>query len=251
MTGLLTHVDGHVHILELNRPNRLNALSVELVDALHLALDVAQRDHARVLVIAARGRSFSAGFDLRQDLASGAEIVQISRMQDLTIRLREIPVPSVCAVHGDVVGGGLELAMACDFVVATPDARLSFPDVRAGFAVGGGATYLLPRMIGLARARMILLTGGQLSGVEAVDAGMIAKTAEFGDLRAEVMALAAQLAALDPDALLRVRSGIDAGLHGTLTQALDRELADMTATLHTTGASATRNFRDHGTYSPT
>lgn len=249
MTDLLTQVQGQVHVLDLNRPHRLNALSTELIDALHQALDDAERAHARALVVAARGRSFSGGFDLRQQLTPDQEIAQIARMQDLTTRLREIPVPSVCAVHGNVVGGGLELALGCDFIIATPDARLSFPDVRAGFAVGGGATYLLPRMIGLARTRLILLTGGELSGAEAVAAGLIAKAADPEDLRAEALALADQLAELDPNALLRIRSGIDAGLQSTLAENLMRELDDMTVTLHAAaGSTSTQNFRDHGTY---
>lgn len=250
MTELLTQEKGHVRVLELNRPHRLNALSAELVDALHQALDSAERDHARALVIAARGRSFSGGFDLRQELAPEQAIAQLSRMQDLTTRLREIPVPSVCAVHGNVVGGGLELGLACDFLIATPDAQLSFPDIRAGFAVGGGATYLLPRMIGLARTRLILLTGGELSGTEALAAGVIAKTAEADELHTEAFALAEHLAELDPDALLRIRAAIDVGLTSSLADILKVELDDMTVTLHAAaGAAATQNFRDHGSYS--
>lgn len=249
MSVLATERIGDVRVLELDRPERLNALSTPLVEALHAAFDDAEREQPRALVLAGRGRSFSAGFDLRQDIGPEAELAQLARMQELTTRLRSMPIPSLCAVHGNVVGGGLELALACDLVLSTPDATLSFPDVRAGFAVGGGATYLLPRLIGLARTRLILLTGGHLSGSEALAAGLVAALAEPDDLRTEVLSHAENLAALSADALLRIRRGIDAGITGTLDDALRRELDDMAATLHSgAGARSLQNFRKHGAY---
>ena len=127
---------------------RLNALDTPTVDALHAALSAT--GDAKALLIAGQGRAFSAGFDLKQgEIDAGA---QITKMQDLTRVLRRLPIPSVAVLHGHAVGGGLELALACDLVVAAPEAKLIFPDVGHNFAVGGGATYLLPRLIGLARS---------------------------------------------------------------------------------------------------
>jgi len=249
MTALTTERVGGALVLELSRPDRLNALDTPLVEAIHDALDHAQREQPDVLVLLGRGSSFCAGFDLRQELEADAEIAQLGRMQDLTTRLRSIPIPSVCGVHGNVVGGGLELALACDLVISTPDARLCFPDVRAAFAVGGGATYLLPRLIGVARARLLLLTGRPLTGVDAFSMGLVAAVADSGDLRRTVLDLAAELTSFSADALQRIRSGIDAGLAGALDGALRRELDDMTATLHSAaGASSVQSFRVHGSY---
>ncbi len=220
------HPDDVVELI-LDRPERLNALSRATVEGLHEALEGAAREGARAVVLRGAGRAFCGGFDLRQEGTERQHNEQIARMQQLTTVLRDAPFPSVCALHGHAVGGGLELALACDVIVAASDASLMFPDVRAGFAVGGGATYLLPLMMGLPRTRLLLLLGEPISGRLAYEAGMVAVVAENADAaHAEALATAGRLAAIPHGALLTVRHAIERGLNSSLTAALDAELAD-------------------------
>jgi enoyl-CoA hydratase/carnithine racemase len=157
-------------------------------------------------------------------------------MQDLTRGLRGLSIPSVAVLHGHAVGGGLELALACDLVVAAPEAKLIFPDVHHNFAVGGGATYLLPRLIGLARTRRLLLLGEPMSGADAYAAGLVAALAD--DALAEGRALADKLAATPPGGLRMIRDAIDAGLNGTLDAALDQERDDCIASYYSAAGQA-------------
>jgi 2-(1,2-epoxy-1,2-dihydrophenyl)acetyl-CoA isomerase len=179
-------------------------------------------------LIAGQGRAFCAGFDLKQgDVDAGA---QIAAMQELTRVLRRSKLPSVAVLHGHAVGGGLELALACDLVVAAPEAKLIFPDVGHSFAVGGGATYLLPRMIGLARTRRLLFLGEPMTGAEAYETGLVAGLAD--DALAEGRALADKLAATPPGGLTMIRGAIEAGLESTLDAALDQERDDCIASFY-------------------
>ncbi|MCK5890326.1 enoyl-CoA hydratase/isomerase family protein [Aeromicrobium sp.] len=240
---------GGVEVLDLDRPHRLNALDVDTVENLHARLEDAERSGARAVLLRGRGRAFCSGFDLKQELSRSAEEGQLARLQALTARLRQMDVPSVCAVQGVAVGAGAELALACDIVVVATDARLSFPDVRAGFAAGGGVTSVLPRLIGVARARMLLLTGGEVSGAQAHAIGMVAASCAEMDLEDEATTISRRLADLAPEAVARVRASIDAGSFGQLDDALARELDDMLATKYApAGAATVRNFRAHGTY---
>ena len=214
---------GDVLELWFDRPERLNALDTPTVDALHAALN--DTGDAKALLIAGQGRAFSAGFDLKQGDVDAA--AQITKMQALTRVLRGLPIPSVAVLHGHAVGGGLELALACDLVVAAPEAKLRFPDVGHNFAVGGGATYLLPRLIGLARTRRLLLLGEPMSGADAYAIGLVAALGD--DALAEGRALAHTLAATPPGGLKMIREAIEAGLSGTLDAALDQERDDCIA----------------------
>ena len=228
-----THVssDGRVHRATLNRPERLNALDASTVDELHDSIALAAREGARAWLLHGAGRSFCAGFDLRQSLTPRESAVQISRMQQLTSALRAAPFVSIAAVHGNVVGGGFELALACDVIVAASDAELMFPDVNNAFAVGGGATYLLPRLVGLARAPHLLLTGDPVSGAAAHDAGMVAVLSDDAEsVLADGLAMAERLAASPHQAVTTIRRAIDRGLSSSLDASLDAELADQLMT---------------------
>ena len=200
--GLLVELrDGALH-LELDRPDARNAIDDTMMAGLVDALDRAGRDeHVRVVVLSGRGEHFCAGADI---VARNTESSVRPRVGSIQRRLpsqahRLIPlvvgvqVPVVCRVQGWAAGIGLHLAAGADFTVAADDARLWEPFAARGFTPDSGGTWLLPRLVGLARARELLLLGRELDGAEAADWGLVHRAVPPGDLDAEVDALVARI----------------------------------------------------------
>jgi enoyl-CoA hydratase/carnithine racemase len=187
--------------LVLNRPAKLNAISVELREALGLAIDAAIADDAvRVIVIAGAGRAFCAGYDLSEaappDAWSWREI--LARDVEATMAIWRCPKPVIAQVHGYALAGGLELAMACDLVVATEDAQLGEPEIRFGSAP---VTLLMPYLIGQKATRELLMTGDLIDGREAHRIGLVNRVVPGDRLAAEVDALADRLARVPGDVM--------------------------------------------------
>jgi enoyl-CoA hydratase len=216
---ILTRIDGPIARLILNRPDRLNALDEPLADAFVAAVE-ALRDHpeVRVLVISGAGRSFCSGGDLsmldgftRLTLEQGAE--RMHSFYSRYLKLRDVPVPVIAAVHGSAMGAGACLALACDLRVARADARIGFNFLKLGLHPGLGATELLPHVVGEARATELLMTGRSLTGLEAEAIGLVHRSAPPERFEAAVTELALELAGTGPLAarLLkeRLRARID------------------------------------------
>ena len=184
--------------LRLNRPRRLNALDPALVEALLDALGSARDARALVLASAEPGM-FCAGADL--DLADSARAGMSERLYELYARMAGLPVPLVAAVGGAAVGGGAQLAVACDLRVAGPAARFRFAGPGHGLAVGAWA---LPSLVGRGRAMDLCLTMRWVDAQEALRIGLAERAVEDPD--AEALALAAGFAALDRDAVARVKA---------------------------------------------
>jgi enoyl-CoA hydratase len=190
--------------LVLNRPQKLNALSGELVDALSAAIAGAAADPAvRVIVIEGAGRAFSSGYDLTEE-AEG-EAPGPVRWRELlaadvaaTLRVLDCPKPVIAQVHGYALAGGLELAMACDLVVAAEGTRLGEPEIRYGSAP---VTLLMPYLIGQKKTRELLLTGDLIDAVEAERIGLVNRVVPPERLAAEVDALADRLARTPPEVI--------------------------------------------------
>jgi len=187
--------------LTLNRPEKLNALSAELRDALTDAVaDAAADDRVRVIVIEGVGRAFCSGYDLSEeqpDSAWGWREV-LGRDVAATLAILHCPKPVIAQVHGYAVAGGLELAMACDLVVAAEDAQLGEPEIRFGSAP---VTLLMPFLIGQKKTRELLLTGDLVSGTEAARIGLVNRAVPADRLAAEVDVLADRLARVEPDVM--------------------------------------------------
>ena len=187
--------------LTLNRPAKLNALSAELVDALSVAIDDAAADpDIRVVAIAGAGRAFCSGFDLSEEVAS--EIEGPVAWRELlaadvaaTLRVLDCPKPVIAQVHGYALAGGLELAMACDLVVAAQGTRLGEPEIRYGSAP---VTLLMPYLIGQKRTRELLLTGDLIDAETAERWGLVNRVVPEDQLASEVDALADRLARTPP-----------------------------------------------------
>ena len=224
--------------LVLDRPAKLNALDHALVEALDRAIDEAVADpEVRVVVIEGAGRAFSAGYDLNQEVAVVIEgplqwRELLARDIAVTLKVWDCPKPVIAQVHGYCLAGGLELAMACDLIVAAEGTKLGEPEIRYGSAP---VTLLMPALIGQKKTRELLLTGDLIDAAEAERIGLVNRVVPADRLAAEVDALAVRLARTPPEVMrltkrmlnrameaAGLREAIEAGLDlGTMINAAD------------------------------
>lgn len=205
--SLLVEMNGPVARLTLNRPDAGNAIDVELARELHeAALACEANDEIRCVVIGGTGRLFCAGGDVRALHAAGSELPLL--LQQITgplhaayLRFAEMRKPVIAAVHGPAAGAGIGLACCCDLVIADQNASFTLAYSSIGLSPDGGATWLLPRLIGLRRAQELCMTKRRLSAVEAAQMGLITRVVEADSLAAEVEKLATTLASSATGAL--------------------------------------------------
>jgi enoyl-CoA hydratase/carnithine racemase len=227
--------------LTLNRPDAMNALSDRLCDELADALDRIERDsEVRVVVLTGAGRAFCAGADLKgvfegAQAAPGAEdplSAFLDRVAGMIDRLRALPKPTIAALNGLTMAGGLELAMACDLIVAAEGARIG--DAHANFGVfpGAGGAAVLPRRIGPTAAKYLLFTGDTMSAAELVPLGLVNRVVPDARLGEEVEKLAARIAAKSPLVLRRMKQAVADGLEQPQATALRMERLVLDAHRH-------------------
>lgn len=207
---LLVEQRNTVRWLHLNRPHRRNALDPSLVEALELALaDAVDDEHTDALVIAGEGASFCAGADLGHMLTlATADQDPIPFLADVTrcfLRIEQAPLPVVAAVHGHAVAGGLELALACDAVVAATGTLIGDGHVRNGLLPGGGASHRLPRKVGEPLARRLILSGDLLPADVFVASGFVQSVVPVHELAGAANDLAVRLGAAGRGAASRVK----------------------------------------------
>ncbi|MEO5884181.1 MAG: enoyl-CoA hydratase/isomerase family protein [Candidatus Limnocylindrales bacterium] len=190
--------------LTMNRPTKLNALNGPLVQAIVAAMDAAESDpDVRVIVLEGAGRAFSSGYDLTEEAQGGTPgpvVWRASLAADVaaTLRFLDSPKPVIAQVHGYALAGGLELAMACDLIIAAEGSKLGEPEIRYGSAP---VTLLMPYLIGQKKTRELLLTGDLIDAAEAERIGLINRVVPVERLAAEVDALADRLARTPPDVM--------------------------------------------------
>jgi len=192
MPDLLETIEDGVAVLTLNRPEALNALSFQLLRDLAAAIDEAGRGDARALLFMGAGdKAFCAGADITELM--GRDLVAVRRGAELGqavfARLDTLPMPSVALINGYAYSGGLELALACTFRLATPGARMGLPEIRLGLIPGYGGTQRLPRVVGEARALEMILTGRAVDATTAAAWGLVSRVVE-GDALAGALAFA-------------------------------------------------------------
>jgi enoyl-CoA hydratase len=211
-TVTVTRTDPHIRVITLNRPERLNAITHELVLDLHQAIDQVSADRTlRAVVLTGAGRGFCAGFDLKSDLASESAnqerdtqglYAEQQLWGSMVTHLRAIPVPVIAAVNGPAAGGGFALALAADMRVASTTARFLVANVKIGLTGGEmGMTYFLPRLVGTGRAAELILTGRTVDAVEAERWGMVNRLVEPDQLMESALELARQVTILSPFAI--------------------------------------------------
>lgn len=197
---VLSTLDGGIRTITLNRPEKLNALNGDLVEGVQRAFVEANRDRdTRVIVFTGAGRAFCAGADLEEVSSSGGEGAERGDIEILQQVTREIvfgPKIVLGAINGWAVGGGLEWALNCDLTIWAESARAFFPEIRLGTFCTGGVTSLLPRMVGLVKARELLLFGERLSSRDLERLGIAWRVVPDDRVLAEVQEVAARIVEL-------------------------------------------------------
>ncbi|WP_049580076.1 enoyl-CoA hydratase/isomerase family protein [Streptomyces sp. SBT349] len=207
--------DGHVAELLLDRPRAMNAISTELARGLAAACaELAADGSVRAVVLASTGeRAFCVGADLKE--RNGLSDAEFGRHR-VVLRagftaVLDLPVPAIAAVEGFALGGGFELALSCDVIVADPTAVVGLPELTVGVIPGGGGTQLLPRRVGAARAAELIYTGRRVEAAEARELGLVDVLTAAGGARAEALALAARMAANSPIGLRAAKRALRTG----------------------------------------
>ena len=216
--------DGRVGVVLLNRPKQLNALSGELMDALVGALEALDADpEIRAVVVGGGERAFAAGADI-DELAHGTPVsLYESRRIDRWDAIRRVRTPLVAAVSGFCLGGGCELAMLCDLIVASETARFGQPEINLGVLPGAGGTQRLTRAIGKAVAMDMILTGRMLSAREALSFGLVARVVAKEAWLDEAKRVAADIAAKGPVAVRLAKEAVDEAFESPLSSGVALE----------------------------
>ncbi|MGO4570549.1 2-(1,2-epoxy-1,2-dihydrophenyl)acetyl-CoA isomerase PaaG [Microvirga sp. 2TAF3] len=225
---LLERGEGY-RILSLNRPARLNAFNVAMHEALAAALDEADADAAcRVVILTGAGRGFCTGQDLADRVRPDGSAPDLGASLDayynpLIRRLRSFRCPVIAAVNGVAAGAGANIALACDIVIAARSARFLELFTNLGLVPDCGGTWLLPRLIGMARARALTLLGEPLSAEQAAEWGLIWKICDDEALLLEARDIAARIASKPPLGITMTKRALEASATNDLTTQLDLE----------------------------
>ncbi len=216
--------DGAIAVVLLNRPEQLNALSDELMEELVSTLIELDRDKAvRAIVLGGSERAFAAGADISELAQASAIDLYYQRRIERWDAIRGLWTPLIAAVSGYCLGGGCELAMACDLIVASESAKFGQPETGLGIIPGAGGTQRLTRAVGKALAMDMILSGRRLSAQEAVAAGLVARVVPDEAWLEEAKALAREIAEKGPVASRLAKESVDRAFETTLTAGLEAE----------------------------
>ena len=220
--NILTEVRDHVGLITLNRPQAMNALNDALMDELAAALDTFEADDAiGCIVITGSAKAFAAGADIAamKDLnyIDAYRANFISRNWE---RLAHCRKPVIAAVAGFALGGGCELAMMCDFIIAAENARFGQPEIKLGIVPGFGGTQRLPRAIGKAKAMEMCLTGRLMDAAEAEKSGLVARVVPTEKLLDEALATAAVIAGYAQPVAMMVKEAVNRAYESSLAEGL-------------------------------
>ena len=207
--------DGRVVVLIVDRPEKRNALDRATVDAFRAALRELREDAAlRALVVTGVERAFVAGADIAEMRERRAEDALRAINSTLFREVEDFPRPVIAAINGFALGGGCELALACDLRIAARSAKLGQPEVGLGILPGAGGCYRLMRLVGLGRAKELIFTGRVLGADEALALGLVEEVVEDDRLRARAVELARQIAAQAPLAVRLAKAALNAAARG-------------------------------------
>jgi enoyl-CoA hydratase len=245
---LLVSVQDRVATLTVNRPDKLNALNAALIGELGEAIDEMQsRDDVGGIILTGGGRAFVAGADI-SELAnvSALEGKRLARRgQEIFRRFETSPKPTVAAVNGFALGGGCELAMACQIRIASEAAKFGQPEVKLGLIPGYGGTQRLPRLVGRGRALQLLLTGEMIDAQEAYRIGLVNRVVAADQLLPAATAMIQQMLMNAPLGVAACIDAVDRGVDMPLDDALMLEATQFGVLITTTDtAEGTRAFRE-------
>jgi enoyl-CoA hydratase len=229
-------VEDGIAFLTLHRPEALNALSFAVLEELSGKLDAVRSSDARALIVLGSGeKAFCAGADIKEltgrDLSAQRDGAVFG--QSVFCQLDALPIPSIAVVKGYAFGGGLELAMACTFRVATPDAKMGLPEIKLGLVPGYGGTQRLPRLVGPAKAMELIMSGRTVDAIEAERIGLVNRVVEAGDARDIGREFSAQFVRHSKLALLFARQAVQRSYGIGLNEGLSIE-ADLSTLAYQT-----------------
>lgn len=208
--------EGHITTIRLNRPDALNAISGAMADELTAAFEkVAADDDTWVVVLAAAGgKAFCVGADLKERNSFTLDDFYANRKQirGMFQALRAMPQPVVASIFGFALGGGCELALSCDIVVAAQGTQIGLPEARVGLLPAGGGTQLLTRKVGVARAKDLIFRGKRIDAAEAHGLGIVTEVCPPSELEAKTMQVARDICGSSPVAVRAAKRSIDAAL---------------------------------------
>lgn len=217
--------------IRLNRPQRLNAVIQPLYDELNQALSLAEADNAvRVVLLAGEGRAFCVGADLKahqQGRTAFARRQYLKGEQMVCKRLLLLSKPVVAAVHGFALGAGAEIAIAADFIVMAESAQIGLPEISLGTFLGGGITLMLPRLVGLAKARELVFLGEKIAAAEALRIGLVSRVVPDANFAVYAREFAQKLAQKAPFSMQLAKEQLNMAEERGLEAALLAELEGM------------------------
>src|SRR5436305_6018531 len=222
--SILVDRDERVGIVTLNRPNELNALNFQLVSELANALEELDRDEEiRCMVITGAGeKAFAAGADIKE-MSDKSPIEMMLGGFQTWIRIRRVKKPLIAAVGGYALGGGCELAMHCDMIIASENARFGQPEIKLGIIPGAGGTQRLARTFGKYRTMEMVLTGANFTAQEMADHALVNRVVPKGEHLSEAIKLAKVVAAQPPIAVRMAKDAVNSAFETTLEQGLANE----------------------------
>lgn len=234
--AVLLDISEHIATLTLNRPDKLNALDGETMEALVPIMErLAEDKEVRCVVITGAGRGFCSGGDVA-GMASGetipdeSPVTRLRHLEETSRLLHEMPKPTIAMVNGPAAGAGLSIALACDIRIAGESARFTTAFVRIGFSGDFGGTWMLQRLVGPAKARELYFTGDLIDAREAERIGLVNRVVPDDELAGETRALAERMAKGPPIALARMKQNMNLGLVAEYPTLLDAEAENMIMT---------------------
>lgn len=241
---LLTHVDNGIATLTLNRPASRNALTPDMVHAMHAALIAYAPDPAiRLIILTGAAGAFCSGGDVKAfaEVAAGARhpmgfdqrVIDLRLRMEVSRLLHEMPKPTLAVLPGAAAGAGLSLALACDLRLAADDAKLTTAFAKIGVSGDFGGSYFLSHLVGASRARELYFTGRVVQAEEALRIGLVDRVAPSAQLAQATQEWAQELAALPTVALGYMKRNLNLGLRASLSDVLDAEAVHMVRTFHT------------------
>ena len=213
-----------VALIRINRPEARNALNIEVrkLIAKHLT-EMGEDDAIRCIVLTGNDKSFAAGADIKEMSGAGTIEMLARGTHTLWRTIAACPKPVIAAVNGFALGGGCELAMTCDIIIAGESAKFGQPEVKIGIIPGGGGTQRLPRAVGKYKAMRYVLTGDLFSAKEAFDMGLVSELAPDAEVERRAVELATQIAELSPLAIQQAKEAVLRGMDAALETGLALE----------------------------
>lgn len=241
----IINYEGAVCTVTMNRPQSLNALNSQFFQEFNYFLDsLEQRNDIRVVIITGEGKAFVAGADIAEMVnKTQQEGYQFGKIgQDTFARMERMPQIFIAAVNGFALGGGCELAMACDFRMASTMAKFGQPEVNLGLTPGYAGTQRLPRLVGLGNALFLLLTGETIDAQEAYRMGLVQKLAEPDKLMEEAKAVANKILSKGPNSVKLVKQITRNGMAASFEQGCEMELKAFSSLFENEGTEGMKAF---------